>query len=107
MYFDNVFSANGRLNRLSFFILILCSNLIYGFLGNYLLKFSEIYLYILFAMLIVFQSLQIVKRLHDLDRSGWKALLLLVPFANLYIAFLLFFIKGGIGPNKYGDALVF
>lgn len=37
---------------------------------------------------------QILKRLSDTGRSRWFALLLLVPFANLYPIYLLFIKKG-------------
>jgi uncharacterized membrane protein YhaH (DUF805 family) len=43
-----------------------------------------------------------VRRLHDLDRTGWQLLLGLIPFVNLYIWFLLFFQPGTQGPNRYG-----
>lgn len=35
-----------------------------------------------------------IRRLHDLNRSGWILLLLLIPFANFYILYLLYFKKG-------------
>lgn len=47
-------------------------------------------------------SMPIVKRLHDLDRSGFHFWLLLIPFYNLYLAALLLFAKGTSGPNRFG-----
>jgi uncharacterized membrane protein YhaH (DUF805 family) len=52
--------------------------------------------------MIVYGFILIIQRLHDLDKSGWLSLLVLVPFANLYIMVLLIFFKGTDGPNKYG-----
>lgn len=43
-----------------------------------------------------------VRRLHDLDRSGWHWWLFLVPLYNLYLALLLVFKKGTAGANEYG-----
>lgn len=43
-----------------------------------------------------------VRRLHDLNRSGWQWLLSFVPFVNLYIWILLIFEPGTQGPNRYG-----
>jgi uncharacterized membrane protein YhaH (DUF805 family) len=44
------------------------------------------------------------KRWHDMDKSGWLALLQFVPLVN-FIAFLyLGFNEGTRGPNQYGDA---
>ncbi|MFV0290643.1 MAG: DUF805 domain-containing protein [Mangrovibacterium sp.] len=43
-----------------------------------------------------------VRRLHDSNKSGWFMLLAIIPFANLYLIYLL--IKGGdFGANKYGE----
>lgn len=43
-----------------------------------------------------------VRRLHDLDKSGWWMVLCLIPIIciipNVYIGF----VKGTDGPNQYG-----
>ena len=44
----------------------------------------------------------IVKRFHDLDKSGWFVLGLLVPFFNIYLWILLLFVKGTTGANRFG-----
>jgi uncharacterized membrane protein YhaH (DUF805 family) len=45
-----------------------------------------------------------VKRLHDLDKSGWYYLIALIPFIGGLILFIqLGFIQGTIGSNTYGD----
>lgn len=54
----------------------------------------------LFAM--IFGVAQAVKRLHDLDRSGWHYFLLLVPIYNLVLAVRILFQKGSDGPNRFG-----
>ncbi len=43
-----------------------------------------------------------VKRLHDLGRTGWHWLLLLIPLYNFYLTLVLLFRKGTFGPNPYG-----
>jgi uncharacterized membrane protein YhaH (DUF805 family) len=45
-----------------------------------------------------------VRRFHDLGRSGWYYLLFVIPVYNLYLAFLLWFVRGTEGQNAYGDA---
>ncbi|BDI61643.1 DUF805 domain-containing protein [Qipengyuania nanhaisediminis] len=42
-----------------------------------------------------------VRRLHDLDRSGWWCLLNLVPFGTLALLVAMTF-EGDHGPNRYG-----
>lgn len=44
-----------------------------------------------------------VRRLHDLDLSGWWMLLMLVPLVNIFFALYMLFFKGTDGPNQYGD----
>ena len=43
-----------------------------------------------------------IKRLHDTNRPGIQLLLMLVPFVNLYLYWLLLFEEGTKGPNNYG-----
>ncbi|MDO9631829.1 MAG: DUF805 domain-containing protein [Humidesulfovibrio sp.] len=47
-----------------------------------------------------------IKRLHDLDRSGHWMWLTLVPLLNLYVAFLMLFIPGTRGTNRFGEDLL-
>jgi len=42
------------------------------------------------------------KRWHDMDRTAWLCLVLVIPFIGL-IAFIFYgFVRGSAGPNKYG-----
>jgi uncharacterized membrane protein YhaH (DUF805 family) len=43
-----------------------------------------------------------VKRLHDLDKSGWYCLLLFVPLVNILLGLMLLFKRGSQGANTYG-----
>lgn len=44
-----------------------------------------------------------IKRLHDMDKSGWFSLLMLIPVVNIAVGFFwLGFVKGTDGPNQYG-----
>jgi uncharacterized membrane protein YhaH (DUF805 family) len=44
-----------------------------------------------------------IKRLHDLGKNGWYALLVLVPLINLLFILYLGFVPGNTGVNKYGE----
>ena len=44
-----------------------------------------------------------VRRLHDLDKSGWWMLLVFVPLANLGLVIYLLFFAGSIGENRFGE----
>lgn len=44
-----------------------------------------------------------VRRLHDIDRSGWWLLLALIPVIG-WIVLLVWFCSGGtMGPNRFGN----
>lgn len=44
-----------------------------------------------------------IKRLHDINASGWWAPLLLLPVTNVILGLVLIFKDGTPGPNQYGD----
>ncbi len=43
-----------------------------------------------------------VKRLHDLDKTGWMFLIFLVPLVNILFILYLLFAGGTAGENQYG-----
>jgi uncharacterized membrane protein YhaH (DUF805 family) len=43
-----------------------------------------------------------IRRLHDLDRSGWWVLLSFIPLVGAIILLVWFATKGTAGPNRYG-----
>jgi uncharacterized membrane protein YhaH (DUF805 family) len=43
-----------------------------------------------------------IKRLHDLNKTGWLYLLGLVPIVNFFFAIYLIVWKGTEGDNRYG-----
>lgn len=44
-----------------------------------------------------------VRRLHDLDRSGWWCLIGLLPIVGWYPLIILYCTKGTAGSNRFGD----
>jgi uncharacterized membrane protein YhaH (DUF805 family) len=44
-----------------------------------------------------------VRRLHDLDKSGWWMLLAIVPLVNLGLIIYLVFFPGSGGDNRFGE----
>jgi uncharacterized membrane protein YhaH (DUF805 family) len=44
----------------------------------------------------------VMRRLHDMNQSGWWAIFLLLPPANTVLGIVLLFIPGTNGPNRYG-----
>jgi uncharacterized membrane protein YhaH (DUF805 family) len=61
----------------------------------------------LFNICIFFPSLSIsVRRLHDLDYSGWFVLIAFIPIVNLILQLFLLFKRGNKDINKYGPATI-
>ena len=73
--------------------------------GNETTFFSFCYILTL-CIITTLMSLQYfplaVRRLHDLNESGWYVLLTFAPFGQLLILWLMFK-KGTSGINKYGE----
>ena len=116
---DFLFSANGRLGRLRFFLLCLLMPILPYFvmllngvaldslmntqlenLTHFVVGLSVANLiFVFFPMFYIFVC-QIIKRLHDLNRSGWLApVVLLIPPLSL----LLYLLPGTPGPNRFGN----
>jgi len=43
-----------------------------------------------------------VRRLHDVDRSGWWYLIILIPLIGLIVLLVWFVTRGTVGPNRFG-----
>ena len=44
-----------------------------------------------------------IERLHDIDKSGWYSILILIPFINLLLLVVLVVRRGTVGDNQYGS----
>mgnify|MGYP002335729084 FL=1 len=63
------------------------------FIGKFMLFVYAVFFYLLFTFHI--------RRLHDLNKSGWLSLLILLPIINLYVFIICGFFKWTNWPNKY------
>ena len=59
--------------------------------------------FVLFIALGVATIMLVIRRWHDLGKSGWFTLLLFIPLVNLFVALYLWVKKGDEEPNEYGD----
>ena len=61
-------------------------------------------LYALYALATIIPGLGVaVRRLHDVDKSGWFILIALIPFIGSIWLLVLFCTEGTKGTNKYGN----
>ena len=63
--------------------------------------FSVIAVIVYIAMMVSSFSL-LIRRLHDLDQSGWMSLLTFVPLVSFGLLIYTGFFRGTDGPNRYG-----
>ncbi len=115
-----IFSARGRLGRARYFVY----NVVLGFVmmlvqmvlqggimagaqmggdPSAMLGTSMIIILPLMIVAIVLGVMWGVQRLHDLDKSGWLYLLVLVPLVNVIFYLYLLFAPGTPGPNRFGN----
>jgi uncharacterized membrane protein YhaH (DUF805 family) len=44
-----------------------------------------------------------VRRLHEIDRSGWWMLIVFVPIVGAIVLFVFMCLRGTAGPNRFGQ----
>lgn len=57
---------------------------------------------IMFIALVPSHFMLMIRRLHDLNRTGWLSLLSLVPVVDAIFSLYLLFAPGTVGANNYG-----
>jgi uncharacterized membrane protein YhaH (DUF805 family) len=60
-------------------------------------------LFILIAICVVIMGIQAIKRLHDINLSGWWYLVLLIPYINFIFGIYILLNSGSKGINAYGS----
>ena len=94
----------GRLNRERFFgwIVVLASLTLLLSLVEVVRDFPSDLIWGVSLVLCGVMTVPVAKRFHDLDKSGWYAILAFVPVISLLVMVYLFFWKGTSGSNRYG-----
>lgn len=90
---------SGRASRSEFWWFALASCLLNVFME--VLGFELLGFIVSLALLIPSIAVA-VRRFHDLDRTGWWALTLLIPLVNLVIILIFFTRAGTAGTNRHG-----
>ncbi|MDR1922590.1 MAG: DUF805 domain-containing protein [Candidatus Adiutrix sp.] len=101
------FTIQGRVNREPYWLCGLSLGLISVPLAALAVALKSRELFALVQVLPIFLGLLMipvaVKRCHDRGKSGWFLLLGLIPLVNFWVTVELLFLRGTVGPNKYGD----
>ncbi|MCW2261770.1 MULTISPECIES: DUF805 domain-containing protein [Sphingobacterium] len=101
---DNYANFDGRARRKEYWMFALFNFIISCILGI-LAYIANVFYYlsIIVSLALIIPSIAVaVRRLHDINKSGWMILLCLIPFVNFYLIYL-FFLEGDKGPNEYGE----
>jgi len=107
--FENFFTWKGRLNRRpSFFrglLLVGVTKLLVEVPEAYKIEVSptlKMAMIVVVVFITVVIYMQVIKRCHDIDLSGWFSLFSLIPFVNLFFGLYMTFKKGTDGTNRFG-----
>jgi uncharacterized membrane protein YhaH (DUF805 family) len=103
-----VFSGRSRRKEYWYFVLFVAIisivlNIIDGLIGAYARSSGVGLLSSIFSLAVLIPSIAVtVRRLHDIDRTGWWVLISLVPLVG-WIVLLVFNVQDGTpGSNGYG-----
>ncbi len=103
--FKLYFSSSGRINRKLFvwnWLFLTAAQILISYLVEHPLASFLVILPGAYCMAVLS-----IKRFHDLNKSAWNYLFLLIPIVSFYFYALLLFKKGIVGDNPYGqDPLV-
>ncbi len=93
------FRYDNRLNRWPYF----CRSIIVSIVICILSKLIGNAHPVIMAYISLVMTLPLlIRRWHDLGKSGWWVLVAYVPIANFFAGLYLLFAKGDEGPNEYG-----
>ena len=94
----------GRASRKEYWYFVLCNFIItfcVGFISG--LLGLECLLGIIYILLILLPWLAVcVRRLHDINCSGWHFLIIFIPIVGIFLLIWYLVKRGTSGPNKYG-----
>ena len=102
---NHYFDFEGRARRKEFWMFALVNfaisiviTIVVGFVSDSMASIVSM----LYSLAVMLPSIGLgVRRLHDTGRTGWLALLALIPLVNLVLIYF-FVLEGDAGPNEYG-----
>ena len=110
--FKLYFSVNGRISRYTLWLYFILPYIAFTFFAfkldpriGTLDSETGIGLFsAIVTILFIYPSIALfIKRFHDRGRSGWWFLILLIPLLNIWFIIEAGFLRGTVGPNRYGE----
>jgi uncharacterized membrane protein YhaH (DUF805 family) len=102
--FNNYVNFSGRAQRSAFWwwaVFVIIVDIIVFIVDRVILG-GPVLAWIAFLALILPGLAISVRRLHDLDRSGWWLLIVLIPLVGLIVLLIWYCMRGTPAPNQYG-----
>ena len=105
---NDLFSINGRLRRKEYFLRFIFFMVGITVLGARVENLDEnsvlaIGLSFIIIFILVLLFMQDIKRLHDMNKSGWLVLINFIPIINLVFMIYLLLNPGTDGENRFGE----
>ena len=106
----NLWSARGRIGRLryvawgtgAYLVFAVLMGLLPALLGPNAREFAQGVVVLVSVPMLVLWIFWAIQRAHDLDRSGWQVLLMLIPVLGMIWGFIWVFGRGTPHANRYG-----
>ena len=104
---ERTFDFSGRMSRRDFAIFHLVNFVVSVVLSFALMPAMPLGLaiFVIYQLVVLISSASsIVRRLHDMDASGWLALIALIPFLNIWFLIWVSVARGDDSSNRFGEA---
>ena len=112
-----IFTTKGRLNRLPYLkytiilmVMMFLTSFVAGILTFVLTGDMELEGILYYVLVFIFNLpftvgafMTSIRRLHDLNRSGYFILLGFLPIVNFLLEIYMLFFRGTVGANDYGE----
>ena len=103
---DNYANFNGRARRQEYWMFVLFNiiiSIVAGILDRLIFKGPIGVLANLYGLAVLIPAIAVgVRRLHDINKSGWTMLIVLIPIIGWIWLLILFIMDSTPGENKYG-----
>lgn len=106
-FWSSLFSFGGRNRRTRYWLTAICTNLLFlpaNLSGDDMPGGVAIFTLLIFLPAMWVLLANIAKRCHDLGKSGFFGLLLIIPLVNIAIGIYLAFFQGDLNDNEYGPS---
>lgn len=110
-YAPSMFAMRGRIGRLRYLaysivltiLMLAVGGVLMGVLST-MIASVDVLAVLIYIPSIVVSLMMAVRRLNDMNQTGWLSVLILVPLINFFFGLWLLFAPGSAGSNRYGPA---